>query len=218
MESDRIIDRHEAGKILGLSPERITNLVREGHLACVRVESSEVGRRRSGAFRRYSLADVEAFGVRYPVGPFGKRIIKPRKLVEPRLRVPRHSLADAGFIGQVEAGSLSALSQASITRLVATGVVPSVVGGRGVRRIPRAEFEAWASAGCPRPTMQGRRRRGTGLQVWEVAERLLVRDQNVSEWIRSGRLKASRVGGGWSIDHADLETFLQGAGSKYRRA
>lgn len=43
----------------------------------------------------------------------------------------------------------------------------------------------------------------------QIAERLNVTRRTVTSWCESGRLRASRVGGRWRIDPADLEAFLQ---------
>jgi Helix-turn-helix domain len=221
MEANRIIDRNEAARILGLSPNRVSCLISKGRLAFVEVEEKgwAKGRRVDGKFRRLRVADVEAFDRRYPVRPGGTRSIKGRKVAEAKPRyVPRDKLAAAGFIVQAEAARISGMSQANITRLAAKGVVPSVVTEDGIRRLPRASFLTFVAEGCPRPTMSDRKRRGPGLTIREVAEKLLVSSNAVNWWIKTGRLKATRHGAGLSIEPADLDVFLAGPGVKYRRA
>jgi excisionase family DNA binding protein len=49
------------------------------------------------------------------------------------------------------------------------------------------------------------------LTVEEVAERLQVSEWTIRDWLRSGRLKGSRMGGrklGWRIRPAELDRFI----------
>lgn len=47
------------------------------------------------------------------------------------------------------------------------------------------------------------------LTVREVATRLRVREDEVAEWLRSGRLRGTQDGAEWRITEADLEGFIQ---------
>ncbi len=46
------------------------------------------------------------------------------------------------------------------------------------------------------------------LTIQQVMERLQVSDETVYRYIRSGKLKAMRVGGLWRVSPEDLEKFL----------
>jgi excisionase family DNA binding protein len=44
--------------------------------------------------------------------------------------------------------------------------------------------------------------------IAEVAERLGMSKDTISDWIKAGRLKASRIGRFWRIRERDLEAFI----------
>ena len=44
--------------------------------------------------------------------------------------------------------------------------------------------------------------------VAEVAERLGMSKYTISDWIKAGRLKATRIGRFWRIRESDLEAFI----------
>lgn len=45
----------------------------------------------------------------------------------------------------------------------------------------------------------------------EVAEILHVTRRTVYGWIKSGKLKASKVGRGWRVKREELDSFINGA-------
>ena len=47
----------------------------------------------------------------------------------------------------------------------------------------------------------------------EVAGYFKVKPKTVREWLRTGRLKGTKVGGLWQVREEDLETFLVDTGS-----
>ncbi|SDN14073.1 helix-turn-helix domain-containing protein [Acetanaerobacterium elongatum] len=52
------------------------------------------------------------------------------------------------------------------------------------------------------------------LTVKEVADRLKLTPYTVREWIREGKLKASKVGGVWRIKEDNLSALLEESGGK----
>ena len=63
------------------------------------------------------------------------------------------------------------------------------------------------------------------LTVREIAERVKVNEVTVQRWLRSGRLKGTRLGGtrmGWRVPESELRRFVgldgaDGAGQENRR-
>lgn len=52
------------------------------------------------------------------------------------------------------------------------------------------------------------------LTVKEVADRLKLTPYTVREWIREGKLKASKVGGVWRVKEDNLSALLEEGGGK----
>jgi hypothetical protein len=210
-EGDRLITQVEAARLLGVAPGTVCRLVSRGLLRSVEVKGGTGGgsrRRDFGTSRRLLLSEVRAFDQKYP------KINKLRGWYKPKKSPPIKSdgvytdwIKEAGFISQKEAGSLSGLSQAAITKLAARGIIPSETDPNGIRRLPRPGIEAWVAGGCPRPTMFHRERPGPGLTPKEAAAEIGLHVAGIYIAIKSGGLKATRHGGRWAIDPAEFGRF-----------
>lgn len=54
------------------------------------------------------------------------------------------------------------------------------------------------------------------LTVHEVADRLRVKPRTLREWLKEGRIRASKVGRDWRIEPAAVDEYLRRQGVKVR--